>query len=291
MNALCNSSSESATGHSVPPNVDSIAMMTTRTMSAAAKKLMISFRLLLVFLTTIVDESRIDLDRLRIINLQYLQQDTPELHIVADLKQCSTAESTLDLLKERNLLSYMNFELLKVIKSICFKNQLDAYIAEYETFMRSRLRCFAEIFKTDPSLAPPSSIHGLHEITVTLDSEWKDKSLLQWKHIMENKVDWSEYLIIKSIHIDHPDHTAAVNITYYVYPFILSRVVQNLTKDVNVIKQFSAVGATFTVHENTIKQAEENSSHVASRIEEALTKLKVIAPTINTEPNEVFKLL
>ncbi len=266
----------SSTDHSlqrISTNVDSIAM-TTGEMLSAAKQLMRSFSLLL---TAATEQPKLELDCLMIIFLQYIQEDTPEIQdIVAGFKRCSTSETTIAFLAKRKFLSYLNFGFLSMIKHKDFKNRLDVYITKYEWFMRSKLSCFAEMFMTGPpSLALPS-LQGLHELVVTLDVKWKEKSFLHWKHVLEDNINWSEYVIIKTVRNVH----TAVVITYYIYPFILSKVVQDVN-DNEIIKQFSRVGATFSISDNTQKRSQENSSNIAAKIEKALAEFKTASKAID----------
>ena len=96
-------------------------------------------------------------------------------------------------------------------------------------------------------------------MTVELTTPWESKSLYQWKEIVSNIVEWGEYIIIKDIDIN------CVLITYQIMPFILPRIIQDLTDDV-IIDRFRAVGATFTIPPDVMEMGMADREWITSMV-------------------------
>ena len=234
-------------------------------------------------LVIIVSQANINLLGLKLkINLflQYARETTPEVQLILDDMEdrCHSPEGVILFLVNRNLLGYLNFELLNVFKQFLTENyEIRDKIAEYKSkhkvFICENLKNIVKVFKENPRLAP-ASVVGLPMIKVYLTEPWQGKSYYQWKEIMENIVDWPDHLLIKSIDIN------CVIIIYHVLPFILSRVVNDLTNK-NIIRRFSAVGATFTISSEVLELARTDSEWISSVIEQAtsLEKMKLSSGT------------
>ena len=257
----------------------------TASVVMSAEKLKESFDALLFMLVSVISQANINLFWLKLkINLflQYARETTPEVQPILDNMEdrCHSPEGVVLFLVNRNLLGYLNFELLNVFKQFLSENyEISDKIAEYKSkhkvFICQNLKNIVQVFREKPRLAP-ASIIGLPEITVNLQSSWLEKSYYQWKEIMENIVDWPDHLLIKSIDIN------CVIITYHVLPFILSQVVNDLTNE-TIIRRFSAVGATFTISSEILDLVRTDSEWISSVIEQAtaLGNMK-----LSSEPSE-----
>ena len=249
------------------------ASSNTASVVSSAEKLKQSFDALLFMLVSVISQANINLLWLKLkINLflQYARETTSEVQPILDDMEdrCHSPERVILFLVNRNLLGYLNFELLNVFKQFLTENyEVSDKIAEYRSmhkvFICQNLKNIVKVFREKPRLAP-ASIVGLPEITVNLQSPWLGKSYYQWKEIMENIVDWPDHLLIKSIDIN------CVIIKYHVLPFILSRVVNDLT-DETTIRRFSAVGATFTISSEVLELARTDSEWISSVIEQSTT--------------------
>ena len=255
----------------------------TASVVSSAEKLKESFDALLFMLVSVISQANINLLWLKLkINLflQYARETTPEVQPILDDMEdrCHSTEGVVLFLVNRNLLGYLNFELLNVFKQFLTENyEICDKIAEYKSkhkiFICQNLKNIVRVFREKPRLAP-ASIIGLPEITVNLQSPWLGKSYYQWKEIMENIVDWPDHLLIKSIDIN------CVIITYHVLPFILSQVVSDLTNE-TIVRRFNAVGATFTISSEVLELARTDSEWISSVIEQAtsLEKMKLSSGT------------
>ena len=255
----------------------------TASVVSSAEKLKESFDALLFMLVSIISQANINLLWLKLkINLflQYARETTPEVQPILDDMEdrCHSPEGLVLFLVNRNLLGYLNFELLNVFQQFLTENyeiidKIAKYKSKHKVFICQNLKNIVQVFREKPRLAP-ASVVGLPEITVNLQSLWQGKSYYQWKEIMENIVDWPDHLLIKSININ------CVIITYHVLPFILSRVVNDLTNE-TTIRRFSAVGATFTISSEVLKLARTDSEWISSVIEQATTleKMKLSSRT------------
>ena len=250
---------------------------------SAAERLKESFELLLFLMVSVISRANIDLVWLKLrINLflQYAREVTPEVRSILDELEVHghSPEGVVFFLVNRNLLGYLNFELLNVfIKFIEGNNTVNSKFADYrlkhKAFINQNLKNIIHVFRENPRLAP-ASVVGLPIIKVHLTEPWQGKSYYQWKEIMENIVDWPDHLLIKSIDIN------CVIITYHVLPFILSRVVNDLTNE-SIIRRFSAVGATLTISSEVLELAKTDNEWISSVIEQAtsLEKMKLSSGT------------
>ena len=249
----------------------------------AAERLKESFQSLLFVMVSAIGQANINLVWLKLrINLflQYAQEVTPEVQSILDELEVHghSPEGVLIFLEKRNLLGYLNFELLNVfMKFLGGNDTVNSKFADYhlkhKAFINQNLKNIVHVFRENPRLAP-ASVGGLPTIGVHLTEPWQGKSYYQWKEIMENIVDWPDHLLIKSIDIN------CVIITYHVLPFILSRVVNDLTNE-TIIGRFSAVGATFTISSEVLELARTDSEWISSVIEQAiaLEKMKLSSGT------------
>ena len=85
----------------------------------------------------------------------------------------------------RNLLGYLHFELLNVFKHFLNENseisdKIAEYRAKHKVYISQNLKNILQVFREKPKLAP-SSVVGLPEITVNLQSPWLGKFYYQWK--------------------------------------------------------------------------------------------------------------
>ena len=217
---------------------------------SAAERLRECFDLLLFSVIMIASRGRINLACLKIkisLHLQYARENTPDVqdHLIK-LEERPSPEAVVTFLINNNFLGYLNFELLKAIKPVlcqadrtAFDVKLNEYQSKHNSFIRNNFQFIVKAFQQSPEISPASVI-GLPKMTVELTTPWESKSLYQWKEIVSNIVEWGEYIIIKDIDIN------CVLITYQIMPFILPRIIQDLTDDV-IIDRFRAVGATFTI--------------------------------------------
>ena len=250
---------------------------------SAAERLKESFEVLLFVIVSIISQANIDLVWLKLrINwfLQYAWEVTPEVRSILDKLEVHghSPEGVIFFLVNRNLLGYLNFELLNVFMKFIEGNDfVNSKFADYrlkrKAFINQNLKNIVHVFRENPRLAPASVI-GLPMIGVHLTEPWQGKSYYQWKEIMENIVDWSDHLLINSIDFK------CVIITYHVLPFILSRVVNDLTNE-TIVRRFSAVGATFTISSEVLELAKTDSGWISSVIEQAtsLEKMKLSSGT------------
>ena len=249
----------------------------------AAERLKESFESLLFLMVSVIGQANINLVWLKLrINLflQYAREVTPEVKSILDDLEVHghSPEGVVFFLVNRNLLGYLNFELLNVfMKFLEGNNTVNSKFADYrlkhKAFINQNLKNIVHVFRENPRLAP-ASVVGLPTIKVHLTEPWQGKSYYQWKEIMENIVDWPDHLLIKSIDIN------CVIITYHVLPFILCRVVNDLTNE-TIIRRFSAVGATFTISSEVLELARTDSEWISSIIEQAtaLEKMKLSSGT------------
>ena len=249
-----------------------------------------SFDRLLLLLITTIGQTSVNLVWLKMkisLFFQYAHETTPEVQsVLDDLEVHGHSPSGVAIfLVNRNLLGYLNFEVLHVFTEFLtdneeFREKLLDYTKKQKIFIHNNLGNIVKIFKQNPKLAP-ASVEGLPEIQVHLQEPWLGKSLYQWKEIMQNIVDWPDHLLIESIDIN------CVIIKYHVLPFILSRVVNDLTNE-NTIRRFSAVGATFTISSEVLELARAESEWIRLVIEQASVQMKKeIKQNEDLDPDEV----
>ena len=233
---------------------------------SAAERLRECFDLLLFSIITIASRGRINLAWLKLkisLHLQYTRKNTPDVqNHLTELEERSSPESVVMFLVNRNFLGYLNFDLLKAFEQTIsdegFSIKVQDYQSKHNSFIRNNFQFIVKAFQQSPNLSPASVI-GLPEMTVELTTPWESKSLYQWKEIVSNIVEWGEYIIIKDIDIN------CVLITYQIMPFILPRIIQDLTDDV-IIDRFRAVGATFTIPPDVMEMGVADREWITSMV-------------------------
>ena len=231
---------------------------------SAAERLRECFDSLMYSVIMIASCGRVNLAWLKLkisLHLQYTRENTPDVQVhLTELEERPSPEAVVIFLVNNNFLGYLNFELLKAIKPVLSDNTLDVKLNEYSSkhnsFIRNNFQYIVKAFQQSPKLSPASVI-GLPEMTVELATPWESKSLYQWKEIVSNIVEWGEYIIIKDIDIN------CVLITYQIMPFILPRIIQDLTDDV-IIDIFRAVGATFTISPDVMEMGVADREWITS---------------------------
>ena len=237
----------------------------------AAERLKESFESLLFLMVSVIGQANINLVWLKLrINLflQYAREVTPEVQSILDELEVHghSPEGVVFFLVNRIFMKFLEGN--DIVNS-----KFADYRLKHKAFINQNLKNIVHVFRKNPRLAP-ASVVGLPTIKVHLTEPWQGKSYYQWKEIMENIVDWPDHLLIKSIDIN------CVIITYHVLPFILSRVVNDLTNE-TIIRRFSAVGATFTISSEVLELARTDSQWISSIIEQAtaLEKMKLSSGT------------
>ena len=233
---------------------------------SAAERLRECFQSFMFTVMMIISSARINLACLKtgiLLHFQYTRDNTPETQEhLTQLQQCPSSEAVVMFLIQKNYLGYLNFELLKSIKPVLsdktFDVKLNEYQSKHNSFIRNNFQFIVKAFQQSPEISPASVI-GLPKMTVELATPWESKSLYQWKEIVSNIVEWGEYIIIKDIDIN------CVLITYQIMPFILPRIIQDLTDDV-IIDTFRAVGATFTIPPDVMEMGMADREWITSMI-------------------------
>ena len=111
----------------------------TSSVVSSAEKLKESFDALLFMLVSVISTANINLLWLKLkINLflQYARETTPEVQPILDNMEdrCHSPEGVILFLVNRNLLGYLNFELLNVFKQFLTENyEIIDKIAEYKS--------------------------------------------------------------------------------------------------------------------------------------------------------------
>ena len=228
----------------------------------------------LVFL--MIKALNVDLTRLKVVIqffLQHAHHDIPNVQSLSDSLQrdTHTTEEVFMFLVSRNILGYLNFGVLNqlehLIDDVTVIEKFEAYKTQHNDFICSNFSIIVQIFQDKPRLAP-ASVVGLPEITVELEEPWKERSLYEWNEILKDNTEWPDYLMIKEIHFSN------VVIRYYVMPFILSRVVTDLT-DAVIVKKFAEVGATFHMSSEVQRVGREGSQWIRNKVNEAFQLLDV----------------
>ena len=240
----------------------------------AAEKLMESFEILILFVINLFNRTKLSVDWLKMrigFFIQYSKQNTRELQsFVDDLEvHGHTPNGLLRFLVSRSLLGYLNYGLLNEFSkdSSELKEKVEEYAEQHKKFLCNHLKNIITVFKHNPRLAP-ASVFGLPEIKVELHELWQGKSYCQWKEVMENIVEWPEHLLIKSIEFN------CVVITYYIMPFILSRVVDDLNNE-TIIRRFRAKGAVFSISQEVRDIAKAESDWINLVVKKATVVKKI----------------
>ena len=240
---------------------------------AKAHALQEAFHSLVFFIITAVKISATRFKMMINFSLQYARQNTPDVRSLLDELQrdAQSVEDVIMFLINRNLLGYMNYGVLNVLRKIVDDEEvirkLDQYKEQHNEFIRTNFASIIKTFKKNPRLAPPSFV-GLPEIQVQLQDHWKDKSLYSWNEIVRNIADWPDHILIKKVDF------SCVVITYYIFPFILSRVLIDLD-DTTIVKRFASVGATFIISPELRKLGQRESEWISKRVEYAMAVVKM----------------
>ena len=235
---------------------------------SAAERLRECFDMLMYSVIMIASRGRVNLACLKVkisLHLQYARENTPDVqdHLIK-LEERHSPEAVVTFLINNNFLGYLNFELLKAIKPVLseadrtFDVKLNEYQSKHNLFIKNNFQFIVKAFQQSPEISPASVI-GLPKMTVELTTPWESKSLYQWKEIVSNIVEWGEYIIIKDIDIN------CVLITYQIMPFILPRIIQDLTDDV-IIERFRTVGATFTIPPDVMEMGVADREWITSMV-------------------------
>ena len=234
---------------------------------SAAERLRECFDMLMYSVIMIASRGRVNLAWLKLkisLHLQNTRENTPDVqdHLIK-LEERPSPESVVTFLVNKNFLGYLNFDLLKAFKQAIsdevFSKKFQDYQSKHNSFIRNNFQFIVKAFRQNPEISP-ASIIGLPKMTVKLTTPWESKSLYQWKEIVGNIVEWGEYIIIKDIDIN------CVLITYQIMPFILPRIIQDLTDDV-IIDRFRAVGATFTIPPDVMEMGVADREWIASMVQ------------------------
>ena len=233
---------------------------------SAAERLRECFELLMFSVIMIASRGRVNLAWLKLkisLHLQNTRENTPDVQDhLTELQHCPNSETVITFLVNKNFLGYLNFDLLKAFKQTIsdegFSNKVQDYQSNHNSFIRNNFQFIVKAFQENPEISPASVI-GLPKMTVELTTPWESKSLYQWKEIVSNIVEWGEYIIIKDIDIK------CVLITYQIMPFILPRIIQDLTDDV-IIDRFRAVGATFIIPPDVMEMGVADREWITSMV-------------------------
>ena len=219
----------------------------------------------------IASRGKINLDWLKVkisLHLQCTRENTsPDVQDhLTELQKCSNPVQVVTFLIDKNFLGYLNFYLLKPFKEVIsnegFGKKCQDYQSKHNLFVKNNFQFIVKAFRQNPEISPASVI-GLPKMTVELTTPWESKSLYQWKEIVSKIVEWGEYIIIKDIDIN------CVLITYQIMPFILPRIIQDLTDDV-IINKFRAVGATFTIPPDVMEMGVADREWITSIVRESV---------------------
>ena len=217
-----------------------------------AEKLKQEFEeLLIVILKSLVG---VDLDNLKLRITWFFNAagvNTPEVQAIVDeLQSIPTPQIVLNFLISRNIIGYLNYQLIKAFQKAVKNDEVKAKIEKYEEKHDAFLYHFSfnaiiEAFKTYPDLAPVSTI-GLPKFTVQLKDPWEGKRVYQWKEVLDRMFTWSPHLIVVSL------KKKCIVLTYAVLPFIISSVVQDL-ENPSIIKQLEIEGVSVELSSDLLK--------------------------------------
>ena len=161
-----------------------------------AEKLKQEFEeLLIVILKSLVG---VDLDDLKLRISWFFnaaREITPDIQKILDeLQSIPTPQIVLNFLITRNIIGYLNYQLIKAFQKAVKNDEVKAKIMEYEdkhdTFLyHFSFNAIIEAFKSNPDLAPVSTI-GLPKFTVELKDPWEGKRVYQWKEVLDRMFTW-----------------------------------------------------------------------------------------------------
>ena len=253
-------------------HLDSPAMTVTEEVDkldavVEAEKLKQEFEeLLIVILKSLVG---VDLDDLKLRISWFFNAagvNTPEVQAIVDeLQSKPTPQIVLNFLISRNIIGYLNYQLIKAFQKAVKNDEVKAKIMEYEDKHDAFLYHFSfnaiiEAFKSNPDLAPVSTI-GLPKFTVQLQDPWEGKRVYQWKEVLDRMFTWSPHLIVVSL------NKKCIVLIYAVLPFIISSVVQDLESP-SIIKQLEIEGVSVELSSDLFKSEKQDDKwHVMKELE------------------------
>ena len=222
-----------------------------------AEKLKQEFEeLLVVILESLVG---VDLDNLKFRITWFFNAagiNTPEIQAILDeLQSIPTPQIVLNFLISRNIIGYLNYQLIKAFQKAVKNDEVKAKIEEYEDKHDAFLYHFSfnaiiEAFKSNPDLAPVSTI-GLPKFTVQLKDPWEGKRVYQWKEVLDRMFTWSPHLIVVNL------KKKCIILTYAVLPFFVSSVVEDL-ENPSVIKQLEIEGVSVELSSDLVKSEKQD---------------------------------
>ena len=192
--------------------------------------------------------------------------NTPEVQAIVDeLQSIPTPQIVLNFLISRNIIGYLNYQLIKAFQKAVKNDDVKAKIMEYEEKHDAFLDHFSfnaiiEAFKSNPDLAPVSTI-GLPKFTVELKDPWDGKRVYQWKEVLDRMFTWSPHLIVVSL------EKKCIVLTYAVLPFFISSVVQDL-ENPSIMKQLEIEGVSVELSSDLLKSEKwDDKWHVMKELE------------------------
>ena len=177
--------------------------------------------------------------------------NTPEIQAILDeLQSIPTPQIVLNFLISRNIIGYLNYQLIKAFQKAVKNDEVKAKIEKYENKHDAFLYHFSfnaiiEAFKSNPDLAPVSTI-GLPKFTVQLKDPWEGKRVYQWKEVLDRMFTWSPHLIVVSL------EKKCIVLSYAVLPFFISSVVEDL-ENPSIIKQLEIEGVSVKLSSDLLK--------------------------------------
>ena len=249
-----------------------------------AEKLKQEFEeLLVVILKSLVG---VDLDDLKLRISWFFnaaRENTPDVQAIIDeLQSKPSPQIVLNFLISRNIIGYLNYQLIKAFQKAVKNDEVKAKIEKYEekhdTFLyHFSFNAIIEAFKTYPDLAPVSTI-GLPNFTVQLKEPWEGKRVYQWKEVLDRMFTWSPHLIVVSLE-------RKFVLTYAVLPFFISSVVQDLETP-SIIKQLELEGVSVKLSSDILKSEKwDDKWHVMKELEVEELSGKKETPSKSGEDN------
>ena len=249
-----------------------------------AEKLKQEFEeLLIVILKSLVG---VDLDNLKLRITWFFNAawvNTPEVQAIVDeLQSIPTPQIILNFLISRNIIGYLNYQLIKAFQKAVKNDEVKAKIEKYEEKHDAFLYHFSfnaiiEAFKSNPDLAPVSTI-GLPKFTVQLKDPWEGKRVYQWKEVLDRMFTWSPHLIVVSL------KKKCIVFTYAVLPFIISSIVQDLENPC-IIKQLEIEGVSVELSSDLLKSEKRDDKWLIMKELEVQLGGKKETPSKSGEDN------
>ena len=154
-------------------------------------------------------------------NKTAIQEHSDKLELVP------TSKGVLNFLISRHFLGYLNYELLKefskVVNSRAIESKIKLYELHHDTFLNQiSFSGFVEVFTEHPDLAPASPI-GLPTLKIHLSSPWEGKCVYEWNELIDRRLDWPPYLMVKRVSRN------CIVLIYGVLPFFIPQVARDVT--------------------------------------------------------------